>query len=153
MGGRGDGAEADVEAVREHEGDVGLHVGGDVFVVDLGCGLVGGEVHDDVGPLGDFGDGANLEAGELGFAGVGGVGAEAYADVDAGVLEVEGVGVALGAVADDGDFFGLDEGEVCVCVVVGLCHGVVPFGLSVLSCQMLVYASFGDRICERRCSG
>ena len=26
-GGRGDGAEADVEAVGEHEGDVGLHVG------------------------------------------------------------------------------------------------------------------------------
>ena len=56
------------------------------------------------------------------LVGVGGVGAEADADVDAGVLEVEGVGVALGAVADDGDFFGLDEGEVCVCVVVGLCH-------------------------------
>ena len=43
-------------------------------------------------------------------------------DVDAGVLEVERVGVALRAVADDGDFFRLDEGEVCVCVVVGLCH-------------------------------
>ena len=52
------------------------------------------------------------------FLGVGGAGAEAYADVDAGVLEVEGVGVALGAVADDGYFFGLDEGEVCV-----LCRG------------------------------
>ncbi len=104
-GGRGDGAETDVEAVREHEGDVGLHVGGDVVVVDLGGGLVGREVHDDVGPCGDFGYGADLEAGELGFAGVGRVGAEAYADVDAGVLEVEGVGVALRAVADDGDFF------------------------------------------------
>jgi len=31
--------------------------------------------------------------------------AEAYADVDAGVLEVEGVGVALLAVADDGGLF------------------------------------------------
>jgi hypothetical protein len=102
--------------VGEHEGDVWLHVGGDVFVINLGGGLVGGKVHDDVGPLGDFGDGLNLEAGVGGFGGVGGVGAEAYADVDAGVLEVEGVGVALGAVADDGYFFGLDEGEVCVLV-------------------------------------
>ena len=93
-------------------------------MVDLGGSLVGGKVHDDVGPLRDVGDGVDLEAGVGGFGGVGGVGAEAYADVDAGVLEVEGVGVALGAVADDGYFFCLDEGEVCVLVVVGLCHGV-----------------------------
>ena len=105
VGGRGDGAEADVEAVREHEGLAGGEVGLDVGVVDLGGGLVGREVHDDVGPLGDFGDGADDEAGFAGLLGVGGVGAEAYADVDAGVLEVEGVGVALRAVADDGDFF------------------------------------------------
>ena len=111
--------------MREHEGDVGRHVGRDLGVVDLGGGLVGREVHDDVGPLGDFGDGADVEAGLAGAFGVGGVGAEADADVDAGVLEVERVGVALRAVADDGDFFGLDEGEVCVCVVVGLCHGVL----------------------------
>ena len=43
---------------------------------------------------------------------------------DAGVLEVEGVRVALRAVADDGDLLGLDEGEVCVLIVVGLCHDV-----------------------------
>ena len=109
VGGRLDGAEADVEAVREHERDVGLHVGGDLGVVDLGGGLVGREVHDDVGPLGDFGDGADDEAGLAGAVGVGGVGAEADADVDAGVLEVEGVGVALRAVADDGDFLRLDQ--------------------------------------------
>ncbi len=122
-GGRGDGAEADVEAVREHEGDVGLHVGGDLGVVDLGGGLVGGEVHDDVGPGGDLGDRADHQPGVAGAGGVGGVGAQAYADFYAGVLEVEGVGVALRAVADDGYFLGLDEREVCVCVVVSLCHG------------------------------
>ncbi len=106
-------------------GQVGLDVG----VVDLGRGLVGGQVHDDVGPLADLGDGADLEAGLAGALGVGGVGAKADADVNAGVLEVEGVGVALRAVADDGDFLGLDEGEVCVCVVVGLCHFyIVPLG-------------------------
>ena len=32
------------------------------------------------------------------------------------------MGVALRAVADDGDFFRLDEREVCVCVVISLCH-------------------------------
>jgi hypothetical protein len=70
-GGRRDGAEADVEAVGEHEGRVGLHVGGDLGVVDLGGGLVRGEVHDDVGPFGDFGDGADDEAGLLGAGYVG----------------------------------------------------------------------------------
>ena len=104
-GGRGDGAEADVEAVGEHEGEVGLHVGRDLGVVDLGGGLVGGEVHDDVGPLADFGDGADDQAGGARAGGVGRIGAEADADIDARVLEVEGVGVALRAVADDGDFF------------------------------------------------
>ena len=42
------------------------------------------------------------------------------------------MGVTLGAVADDGYFLGLDDGEVCVCVVVGLCHGgVLSFYLMV----------------------
>ena len=113
-GGRRDGAEADVEAVREHQGLAGGEVGLDVGVVDLGGGLVGREVHDDVGPLADLGDGVDDEAGFAGALGVGRVGAEADADIDAGVLEVEGVGVALRAVADDGDFLRLDEGEVCV---------------------------------------
>ncbi len=69
-----------------------------------------------------FGDGVDDEAGLAGAVGVGRVGAKAYADVNAGVLEVERVGVALRAVADDGDFLCLDKREVCVCVVVCLCH-------------------------------
>src|SRR6202012_1404465 len=47
---------------------------------------------------------------------------EADTNVDTGVLEVECVSVALRAVADDGDFLCLDKGEVCVCVVICLCH-------------------------------
>ena len=120
--GRKDGAEADVEAVGEHQSLAGGQVRLDLSLVDLGCGLVGREVHDDVGPLADVGDGVDDETGFASALGVGGVGAEAYADVYAGVLEVEGVGVALRAVADDGYLLGLNEGEVCVCVVVGLCH-------------------------------
>ena len=65
-----------------------------------------------------FGDGVDDETRRrwhvLGIFGGRRVGAEAYANVYAGVLEVEGVGVALRAVADDGYFFGLDEGEICV---------------------------------------
>ena len=56
-----------------------------------------------------------------------GVGGEADFDLDAGVLEVESVGVALGAVADDGYLFGLDEGEVGVVIVVSLGHDFLCF--------------------------
>ncbi len=122
--GRKDGAEANVEAVGEHQSFAGSEVGLDLGFVDLGGGLIRSEVHDDVGPFGDVGDGVDDEASLAGALGVGGVGAEAYADFNAGVLEVERVGMALRAVAYDADFFGLDEGEVCVCVVVGLCHFV-----------------------------
>ena len=44
-------------------------------------------------------------------------GPQADDDVDAGVLEVQRVGVALGAVADDRDGLAVEEGEVCVVVV------------------------------------
>src|SRR5580693_8855490 len=35
------------------------------------------------------------------------------------------MGVALRAVADDGDFFGLDQSEICGVVVVEICHFVL----------------------------
>ena len=47
----------------------------------------------------------------------GGIGPEPDYDVDAGVLEVQRMGVALGAVADDGDGLAVEEGEICVVVV------------------------------------
>ena len=91
-------------------------------MINLGGGLVRRQVHDDVGPPRDLGDGAYEEAGVARALGVLGAFTEADADVDAGIFEVEGVRVALRAVADDGDFFCLDKGEVSVCVVVGLYH-------------------------------
>src|SRR6185437_12307130 len=92
VGGRVDGAEADVEAVREHQG-LGLAVGafglqaGLDLLVDLRGGLVGNEEHDGVGPLGGFGGAGDFEAGELGLFGVGGAGAQADLDLHARVLE------------------------------------------------------------------
>ena len=34
------------------------------------------------------------------------------------------MGMPLGAVADDGHFFGLNEGEVCIVIVVSRCHSL-----------------------------
>ena len=74
-----------------------------LLLVDLGLGLVGDEHHDDVGLLRGVVHAHDLEAGLLGLLGGRGALAQAHADVHAGVHEVEGVGVALGAIADDGD--------------------------------------------------
>ena len=115
--GRLDQAEVDVEAVAEQQSVTVVEVRLDVVLVDLLLGGVRGEQHDDVGPCGGVGVVLDLEAGLLGLLrGLGAV-AQTDADLDAGVTQVLGVGVALGAVADDGDLAALDEGEVSVGVV------------------------------------
>ena len=84
------------------------HVGGDVLLVDLGLDLVVDEHHHDVRPLGRLGDGLDGKAGVLGVLPVSGALPQAHTHLTAGILQVEGVGVALGAVADDGDLSALE---------------------------------------------
>ena len=62
----------------------------------------------------------DLEAGGLGVLDRLAALAQAYDDVDPGVLEVARVRVALGAVAEDGHGLALEEVQVCVVVVI---HG------------------------------
>jgi len=120
-----DVAEADVETVRESEGLARCEVGLDLVVVDAALVLVGREDHDDVGPCGGVGDGLDLEAVLLRL----GRGLRAIlqrdGDLDARVTQVLRVGVALRAVADDGDLLALDEGEVGILVVDHFGHGGV----------------------------
>ena len=67
------GLEMDVEAVSEEEQCARLQVGGDFVGLEFGLGLVGGEDHYHVGPLGCLGGGGDFKAGLLGFgAGLGG---------------------------------------------------------------------------------
>ena len=86
-------------------------------VPDLGLFLVGEQDHHDVAAAGRFGDVEHLEPGLFGLGAAARVGAQADDDVDPGVLQVEGVGVALGAVAEDGDGLPLELREVGVLVV------------------------------------
>ena len=99
------------------------HVGSDVLLIDLGLHLVVDEHHDDVAPLGGLGNGLDGQAGLLRLGPVLGALAQTHAHVAAGVLQVEGMGVALGAVADDGDLFAVEVGELAVLLVVHLSHG------------------------------
>lgn len=107
--GRGDGLVVDIESVAEEEGFFGGEVGGDVGFVNVGHGDIGGAEHDDVGGLGGFGGGEDGKSVLFGGGFGGGGGVEADGDLDSGVAEVLGVGVALGTVADDGDVFFFDE--------------------------------------------
>ena len=114
---------ADVKAVGEGQGLALGHVGGDVLLIDLGLHLVVDEHHNDVAPLGGLGHGLDGQTGLLRLGPVLGALAQAHAHVAAGVLQVEGVGVALGAVADDGDLLAVEVGELAVLLVVHLSHG------------------------------
>ena len=137
--GRGrDLLEVDGEAVREEQQVARGDPVRDLGLPDLSLLLVGEQDHDDVAAAGGFGDVKHLEAGLLGLGATGGVGAEADEDICAGVLEVEGMGVALRAVAEDRDGLALEPGEVGVLVVVdvvcahwrdsngGLCASACP---------------------------
>ena len=123
-----DVAVVDVEAVGEGQGVAGLQVGSDVLLVDLGLQLVGNEDHDDVAFLGGLVHGGDLQAGLFGLSPALGALAQADAHVDAGIHEVEGMGMALGAVTDDGDLLALDDLRIDVVFVVDRnSHGGMSF--------------------------
>ena len=121
--GRGlDVAEADVEAVAEEQARALLEVRLDVLGVDAALHLVGREDDDEVGLLHGVGHGEDGQALGLGLGAALAALGEADAHVDTGVAQVERVGVALAAVADDGHLASLDDAEVGVVVVEHLGH-------------------------------
>ena len=94
-----------------------------IGLVDVGLQLVRRQHHDDVGPLGGLGHLHDLEACLFGLGGRRRALAEGDDDVlHAGVAQVEGVGMALAAVADDGDLLALDEIDVGIAIVIDT-HG------------------------------
>ena len=119
-----DVAVADVEAVGEEQGRVGLEVRGDLLGVDEALHLVGDQDHDDIAFLDGFGNVLHFKAGGLGLLPGGGAGTKTDHHVDARILEVERVSVTLRAVADDGDLLGLDDRQISAIVVddLGHCH-------------------------------
>ena len=122
-----DGLEVNVEAVGEEEQLAGGEIGPDLFGIQLGRGLIGDQNHHHVGPLGGLGDSDHFKARLLRLGDGLGVGREADFYLNAGILEVESMGMPLGAVADDGYLFGLDEGEVGIVIVISLRHDFLGF--------------------------
>ena len=126
-----DQVEMDVEAVREQEGGAFLHVGVQFVAIDVALQLVRGQHHHDVRDLGGLRRGHHLEAGLFGLLARGRAGLERDDDVlDAGIAQVERVGMALRAVADDADLLALDQVDVGITIVINahgclLCHALV----------------------------
>ncbi len=112
-----------VEAMREHQRRAVLHVVVQMIAVDVALQFVGGQHHHEVGPFGGLGDFHHLEACGLGLLGGGRALAQRDRDVlDAGILQVQRVGMALAAIADDADLLALDEVQVGVAIVINT-HG------------------------------
>ena len=126
IGARLDQVEMDVEPVGEHQRRAFLHVGVELIVIDVGLQLVGREHHHHVGPFGGLGDLLHRQLLALRLLDALRALAQRHRDLlDAGIAQVERMGVALAAIADDGDFLALDQIQVGVAVVINA-HGVHP---------------------------
>ncbi len=124
---RSNGLEVNVEAMSEEQQFAGGKIGSNLFVVQLGGGLIRDENHDHVSPLGHFRHSADFEARLLRLGNGLGIGGKTHLYLDARVLEVEGVGMPLRTVADDGYLFRLDQREISVVIVISLCHDFPGF--------------------------
>jgi hypothetical protein len=109
IGARHHPAEVNIEAVGEGQRRAFLQLRFDLLV-NLALMLVGGQNHHHIGRRCRVLDRLDRQAGFLGFDRRRGIGAQADDDVDAGIAQIERVGVALRAVADNGDGFSFDQG-------------------------------------------
>ena len=117
-GGRVDLVEVDREAVREQQQVARRDAVADLALPHLGLLLVGQQDHHDVALAGGVRHVEHAQSLGLGVLAAGRVGPQADDDVDARLLQVQGVRVALRAVAEDRDGLALELREVGVVLVV-----------------------------------
>ena len=110
----------DVEPVGEEQCGARSQVRRDVGLVDRGLDLVRKQKRDDLGAGGRLGDRADGEPRFLGGSPRAAALPEPDLDLDARVVQVQGMCVALAAVADDRDL-AVEEAEVAFAV--NRCHG------------------------------
>ena len=107
----------DVEAMRESQGRARLDIGLDVVLVHLGDVFVRQQNHDQISGLDGIVDFHDLEAGLADLVPRSAALAQADHDVHAAFVEVLSMGMALAAIADDGNGLALDQAQVTVLVV------------------------------------
>ena len=119
--GRLDVAVVDVEAMSEGDGGARLDVRFDIVGPDGALVLIGSQNHDDVGLGGGFRNGLDFQTLLLGVLDRLGGRAQADDDVDAGIAQVQRMGVALGTVTDDGNLLAFEDREIAVVLIPNLC--------------------------------
>src|SRR3954452_1848172 len=123
-------AEVHGEAMGEEHRGAGFEVGLDLALVDALLHVVGKEDRDELCALHSCGDGFHREPGFL--RGAPRIAPETQPDLDlhAGVAQVERMGMALAAIADDGHF-AVEQIEIAVAV--DLCHDFLSLAENVLT--------------------
>ena len=109
-----------VKAVGKRERRTLLDVGEHLVAVDLSDVFVRNEHHDDVGRAHRIFNGCDLKTGCGSLLPACAVLTDADRDVNTGIVQIEGMRMALTAVADDRHFLSLDEREISVLIVVNL---------------------------------
>ncbi len=121
-GGRNDLLVADIEAMGKGQGLALGHVGSDILLVDLGLNLIVDQDHNNVSPLSGLGNGLDRQSGLLSLSAALGTLTQADAHVAAGILQVQGMGMSLRAVADDSDLLTVQVVQVAVLLIIHFCH-------------------------------
>ena len=120
-----------VEAVGKSERRALLDVRLNLLAVGLRDVFIRDQHHDDVSTLHSILYRRDCEAGCLSLLPGGAVRAQTDHHIDAGVMQVQRMGVSLGTVADDRDLLALDDGKVTVLVVINL-HAFSPEALGLV---------------------
>ena len=97
-----------VEAVGKSQSSTFFQVRFDLFFVDFGDLFVGKKDHHNICVFSRIFDRGYLQTGSFGFLPGGAVFANTDNHVNAGIMKILSVSVALGAVTDDGDFLSFD---------------------------------------------
>ena len=140
----------DIEAVGTGQILTGLEVHAEVALVHLAGHLIRGQDHDDIG-LGC--SPSRLSDGEPGVFGFGPGGTaflETDPDIHPAVTQVERVGMALAAIAEDGDLLALEQREVRVFVVIDVHAAFSLWGDFPLSSTASPWVA-ADKTCTPRC--
>ena len=121
--GRRDGTEMKIETMGHREVVPRLELGRNLFGVDIRRQFVRQGQHQDIGLARRLAHRRHGESGPFSLGPTRRVLAQPHHHVDAGVVQVLGVGMALAPVTDDRHLLALEAAQVCVLVVVDIeCH-------------------------------
>ena len=105
------------------QGAAALQVGSDFGFVHIGLFFIRDQDHGHISGSYCFCNGLHFQAGGTGHIGGFAAFVQAHHHIDTAFFQVQGMGMALAAVADDGHRFVLQYAPVNVLVIKYFCHG------------------------------